>query len=336
MPIAKIEMPAGTYDTDIDGTLGTVTVPVLTSGSIAQASPVLGDVLTVSGSNASGDATFQWQESADGSTGWADISGATSESIDTSSGVTGDYFVRRGVSDGLQGPIYTSGVEVAASAAVVPTFTRIASGSDGNNVNPGNAGPLFSGIDLSAIPTGDEVMIVLMWTDSGSGGTMSLPTLGGVTPSVISGTSTNGGTALGYPEVELYRMTMPSGSGILDLQIGTPSTASMWSMTYWIYHVENRTADLDTDIQQTALGEGSVTTVADGSVFAAMLAKDTDNDAASPTFTNLTKDGADIAITNETIASVAKLEGTTAGTLAVTSPRPANADQSTLVVLSVS
>lgn len=117
MPTALIEIGAGTYDTDIDGTPGTVTVPALTSGSIDQATPSIGDTLTVTGSNASSTATYQWQESADGSTGWTNISGATAASLDTSSGVTDDYFVRRQVSDGAQGPVSTTGVEVSAAAA---------------------------------------------------------------------------------------------------------------------------------------------------------------------------------------------------------------------------
>ncbi|ABD57177.1 hypothetical protein [Jannaschia sp. CCS1] len=108
MPTATIELANGDYDIVIDGTPSTVTVPVLTAGSILEATPEIGDTLTVTGSNASATATFQWQK--DG----ADISSATSASYDTISDTAGVY--RRGVSDGAQGPVYTSAVTVAGVA----------------------------------------------------------------------------------------------------------------------------------------------------------------------------------------------------------------------------
>jgi len=107
MPISRIIVEAGTYDFDIDGTPGTVTVPVLTAGSINPDIPSRGDILSVLGSNGSNAATFQWQQ--DG----ADIGGATSFVYDTTPTGAGDYTV-----------VVTDGVQTATSAAViVPALT---------------------------------------------------------------------------------------------------------------------------------------------------------------------------------------------------------------------
>lgn len=97
------QVQAGTYYPILSSTTSIV-VPPLTAGSIDQASPTVGDTLTVSGSNATGSATYQWQ------LGGVDISGATSATYDTTGQPTGIY--RRGVADGVQAIVYTSAVSV--------------------------------------------------------------------------------------------------------------------------------------------------------------------------------------------------------------------------------
>lgn len=111
-----IQLGAGDYTVRdvVADTTSTVTVPVLTAGSIVQATPTVGDTLTVTGSNATAKATFQWQDSTDGTTGWADIVGATAATLDTTA--LPAKFYRRGVTGLTQGPVYTAAVEVAAAA----------------------------------------------------------------------------------------------------------------------------------------------------------------------------------------------------------------------------
>lgn len=112
------QVQAGTYYPILSSTTSIV-VPQLTAGTIDQGSPSEGDTLTVSGSNATGSATYQWQK--DG----VDISGATSASLDTTGEGTGDY--RRGVADGVQTIVYTPAVTVGAAApSGLATFLGIA------------------------------------------------------------------------------------------------------------------------------------------------------------------------------------------------------------------
>jgi hypothetical protein len=101
------QVPAGTYYPILSSTTSIV-VPQLTAGTIDNVSPTEGDTLTVTPGNETGTATYQWQK--DG----VDITGATSASFDTTGEGTGDY--RRGVSDGVQGPVYTDAVTVGAVA----------------------------------------------------------------------------------------------------------------------------------------------------------------------------------------------------------------------------
>lgn len=121
MPVFTMGLPAGTYPYEIDGSPFSGEVPTLTAGSIDQASPTVGDTLTVTGSNATAGATFQWQQSADGSTGWTNIADADGASLDTTGVVTGDYFVRRVTTDGAQ-TAATAAVQVAAAGATLPTY----------------------------------------------------------------------------------------------------------------------------------------------------------------------------------------------------------------------
>lgn len=151
-----IEVVPGTYavyDTVAD-TTSTVTIPVLTAGSIVNASASIGDTITVSGSNASPRATFQWQQSIDGTTSWVDIAGATAASLDTTTGVTDDYFVRRSVSDGLQGPVSTGALQVAAVVASGTVFTEDFTGYTLGDTITANYTVLSS---IGTMPTVDPV-----------------------------------------------------------------------------------------------------------------------------------------------------------------------------------
>lgn len=107
------QLEADTYRpvrADVDA----VVIPALTAGMIDQSSPNEGDVVTVSGSNAPAGATFQWQ------LGQSDIAGATAASINTNG--LGSGPLRRGVSAGAQGPVYTSEVTLASAASVPEAF----------------------------------------------------------------------------------------------------------------------------------------------------------------------------------------------------------------------
>ena len=148
MPIATITVPAGNYTTNIDGVAGSITVPTLVPGSIVQTAPVLGDTLTVTGSNASADAQFQWQR--DG----VDIVGATAAIYDTTGQASGVY--RRCVTDGLQGPVYSETVLVNASGSG-PTVlvTDSFDAADGYALDDDFPGTSTTWVQLQVVDPGD-------------------------------------------------------------------------------------------------------------------------------------------------------------------------------------
>lgn len=151
MPKRLIVLPPDTYTlTQEDGTDTTLAVLAKAAGSIVQASPIIGDNITITGSNETALAGFRaaevqyiWEQSADGSTGWATISGATSASLDTSSGVTDDYYVRRG----WRGPNDTTYAYTAAVAVATPA------GPPSMSVAPGVTGAPIETMDLTADET---------------------------------------------------------------------------------------------------------------------------------------------------------------------------------------
>lgn len=111
---------AGTYRI-VRADLASVTIPALTAGAIDQVSPNIGDTLTVSGAVVGSTPVYRWQKSATNAFAGeeTDIAGATGASLDTSSGVTADDYVRRGVQDeGPQAEVFTASVQVAAAATV--------------------------------------------------------------------------------------------------------------------------------------------------------------------------------------------------------------------------
>ena len=146
MPNTRILIGPGTYDVTIDGAPTQITVPVLTAGTIAEATPKIGDALTITGSNASASATFQWQR--DG----ADIAGATASVYDTTGQPSGTY--RRGVRDGIQGPVYTLDAIVSAPDGDVATHMGAQDRPTTNNVQPTTT------IDVSGFSAGDTIFWV--------------------------------------------------------------------------------------------------------------------------------------------------------------------------------
>lgn len=135
---------AGTYRFIRDDENSAV-VPTLTAGTIDQATPVVGDTLTVSGGNERAGATYQWEVDTGG--GFVDVSGATSATLDTTGEPTGDY--RLGVTDGsnVQGEVFTPAVTLAAApAALVRTYV----GNDATKVGDGVA----TSFTYTALPVG--------------------------------------------------------------------------------------------------------------------------------------------------------------------------------------
>lgn len=328
MPTARISLPAGAYS----DTLGGGSVPVLTAGNIAEATPSIGDTLTVTGSNASANATFQWQESADGSTGWSDISGATSSTLDTSSGVADGDFVRRGVSDGVQGPVYTAAVQVID--LLVPTFTRVVEYTENTQYN--SLGTLtFAGADLSSIPVGDEVMVTLTWTALQGDANIGTPTLGGVAMNAIPNFGNNGdGLFFAVIYAAGYRLPRPAGSGVMDIVVPV-GTGICRGFSIHVDHVQNRTADVDTanilNFNDTQNGL-TVNTSEGGSVMCVHVGDNNSADIIS--FTNATPYGT-TQRNSRNISQTAKNEGTSAGTLSIVSPQTPNSNGYALAVLSV-
>jgi len=92
-----------------------VNVPNLTAGAIDQVAPTPGTILTVSGSNATAQASSVWQESADAPISWSDIVGQTGTTLDTT-GFTAGTRIRYGVGGLSQGLVYTADVQIAAAA----------------------------------------------------------------------------------------------------------------------------------------------------------------------------------------------------------------------------
>jgi len=131
MPIAKIVLGAGTYDTDIDGTPGTVTVLALGAGLTQPGGPDRGEILSILGSNASASATYQWRK--DG----VAISGATNTTYDTTPTGAGVYDCE--ITDGVQVadttnvfvPVLTAGSIDQATPTIGDTLTV-----SGSNASP--------------------------------------------------------------------------------------------------------------------------------------------------------------------------------------------------------
>jgi len=108
------QLQAGTYRPVLSG-VASVVIPQLSAGTIAEASPTIGDTLTVTGSNATGTATFNWQ------VGAADLDPVvTTATLPTTGLAAGDY--RRGVADGVQTVVYTPAVTVGAAATAPAAF----------------------------------------------------------------------------------------------------------------------------------------------------------------------------------------------------------------------
>lgn len=135
--------------TGFSGASTNTSAPALTAGTVAQTSPMMGDILVVSGSNASALATFQWQLNG------ANIIGATEATYDTTGQVPGDY--RRGVSDGAQGPIYTAAVTVAAAPVVREVAAHMGEHARETEVT---VFPV-SDIDVSAAAAGDMLVFII-------------------------------------------------------------------------------------------------------------------------------------------------------------------------------
>lgn len=185
------QLAAGTYRPVLSG-VDSAVIPALTAGAIVQATPTVGDTLTVSGSNATGSATFQWQRDTGG--GQADISGATSATYDTTGQPEGDY--RRGVSDGVQGPVYTAAVTLGAAATVpgtmsAPTVTAVSDTeiSVDRAAAPSDGGSAILSYELRWQPDGGSWTIVEMTTDP--------QTVTGLTASTLYNVQTRAVNAIG-------------------------------------------------------------------------------------------------------------------------------------------
>lgn len=92
--------------------VASVIVPTLTSGTIVETSPTIGDTLSVTGSNAPAGATYQWQREG------VDIAGETSATLDTTGLTAGNF--RRQVTAGTQ-TATTAEVAVSSAAGTLPS-----------------------------------------------------------------------------------------------------------------------------------------------------------------------------------------------------------------------
>jgi hypothetical protein len=117
MPTARIFLAAQTTFGDYPGT-----VSALNAGTIEQATPEVGDTLTVSGSNVPSDGTILWQ--VDTGSGFGAAGGTNNAaSYDTTGQPAGDY--RRGVSTPAQAMVYTAAVELIEPAAFTYADSRV-------------------------------------------------------------------------------------------------------------------------------------------------------------------------------------------------------------------
>jgi hypothetical protein len=120
-------LPPGVYYPMLSAT-SSITVPELTAGTIFQVAPTEGDVLTIAPGNYGHMAVFQWQK--DG----VNILGETQASIDTAPHGVGVY--RRAVTEGVQGPVYTPEVTVAADVTA-PVLANPINAADGETASTG-------------------------------------------------------------------------------------------------------------------------------------------------------------------------------------------------------
>ncbi|NAS14461.1 Ig-like domain-containing protein, partial [Poritiphilus flavus] len=144
----------------------TVTVP-LSAGSINGAQTICynGDPSTLgntsSASGGSGGYTYQWQYSNNGSSGWTNISGATSTTYNPPGGLTSSRWYRRRVKSGLNSTDYTTSVKVTVNSLMLPgTLNGVQTVCYGGN--PSTIGNAIS-------PTGGSGSYTYQWQYSSNG-----------------------------------------------------------------------------------------------------------------------------------------------------------------------
>jgi hypothetical protein len=129
-----------------------IVVPTLTAGTIVQATPTVGDTLTVTGSNAPAGATFLWE--VDTGSGFGAAGGTNNAaSYDTTGRPAGDY--RRGVSTAGQSMVYTPAVVLGAAASGATLLAETVS----------SANLTTHDITVSAT-AGNTTVIAINWVDT--------------------------------------------------------------------------------------------------------------------------------------------------------------------------
>lgn len=133
MPVAHLEMAVGERGILVDGAPGTITIPAPAAGTIDQASPKVGDTLTVSGSNETDvdPSLYDYIWEVDTGGGYA-AAGGTNDgaSYDTTGRPAGTY--RRAMTIGDLATVYTPGKAVAAGLILTLTDEDTAQSGNGS------------------------------------------------------------------------------------------------------------------------------------------------------------------------------------------------------------
>ena len=269
------QLAAGTYRPVLSG-VDSAVIPALTAGAIAQATPTVGDTLTVSGSNATGSATFQWQRDTGG--GQADISGATSATYDTTGQPEGDY--RRGVSDGVQGPVYTAAVTLGAAATVpatmsAPTVTAVSDTeiSVDRAAAPSDGGSAILSYDLRwEVDGSGSWTTVTGITDPQSVTGLTAATLYNVQTRAVNAVGAGAWSASGSATTESGASLDVSFIGYTNSGVGTDNNAANFTFTSLSIGAAAATRKVVAIVHTNHEASSTVTGVAIGGVTATQIA----------------------------------------------------------------
>ncbi|HVY73739.1 MAG TPA: DUF6443 domain-containing protein [Puia sp.] len=126
--------------------------------------------------------TYQWQSSPNGATGWTDISGATSQNLSFSSGLTQTTYYQRKVT-----VVSTSEIGYSTNIATVTVYPAIVPGSVSPSGQTINYGANASTLTLSGVSGGTN-SYAYQWQSSTNGGS-SWTTISGATGTTYTPTS---------------------------------------------------------------------------------------------------------------------------------------------------
>jgi hypothetical protein len=231
-----------------------IVVPTLTAGTIVQATPTVGDTLTVTGSNAPAGATFLWE--VDTGSGFGAAGGTNNAaSYDTTGRPAGDY--RRGVSTAGQSMVYTTAVTVGAAGV---TLTQMNSGAASAVGSEASGVTTFT---LSGFVSGERVIIAYAGFETSTGPVVSgaIDPTGTNTPLTLRGQVDSSGARVALLDA------VAGASGTLNVSLTGTTGAPSGAIFGWRTNATAQFKEIVTNTTNLG-GNASITSTSGGEAFA--------------------------------------------------------------------